>query len=219
MVFLKTNMEPRREEKQIDESRCTDSLPKGGEEQQTTADNLPVEFLCPLTNEIMKDPVSLGTTGLIFERVTIEKWLANNHNHPLTNIPLEAHDLVLSPNLELQLRIKDYFGKMRDLQSQVPENASDIQVPPIQDFDWLNLVSMESRRLERSDSFAQAYHGLMDRWGILTVAPVRIPSHEDSEPPLLEIDNHPDSDSLLLNRVHVVSSSDEDTLQNGEDTL
>ncbi|KAK7243306.1 hypothetical protein RIF29_38099 [Crotalaria pallida] len=61
---------------------------------------IPHEFLCPITLEIMTDPVIVAS-GQTYERESIEKWFKSNHNTcPKTREPL-AH-LSLAPNYALR---------------------------------------------------------------------------------------------------------------------
>ncbi|RLM99093.1 protein spotted leaf 11-like [Panicum miliaceum] len=45
--------------------------------------NIPDEFRCPISLELMKDPVIVAT-GQTYERVCIEKWLVGHHTCPKT---------------------------------------------------------------------------------------------------------------------------------------
>lgn len=61
-------------------------------------------FVCPITQEIMKDPV-IDHEGNSYERVAIEKWLEKNSTSPVTRNPLTRAQLV--PNRAL----KDLIAK------------------------------------------------------------------------------------------------------------
>ncbi|KAL9244080.1 hypothetical protein vseg_017890 [Gypsophila vaccaria] len=62
--------------------------------------DIPQEFLCPITLEIMTDPVIVAT-GQTYERESIQKWLDSNHRTcPKTGQTL-AH-LSLAPNYALK---------------------------------------------------------------------------------------------------------------------
>lgn len=64
-------------------------------------------FLCPLTLDVMQDPVILGATGLTYEREAIETWLSRNDTCPSTNIVLgRNHQLI--PNLNLKQAIDEW---------------------------------------------------------------------------------------------------------------
>ncbi|XP_057435698.1 U-box domain-containing protein 15 [Lotus japonicus] len=67
---------------------------------------IPHEFLCPITLEIMTDPVIVAS-GQTYERESIEKWFESSHNTcPKTRQPL-AH-LQLAPNCALKNLIEEW---------------------------------------------------------------------------------------------------------------
>ena len=55
------------------------------------------ELMCPLTHELMRDPVMLIEHGQTYERVAIECWLLAHNTDPLSG--LELQDKTLSPNI------------------------------------------------------------------------------------------------------------------------
>ena len=53
---------------------------------------IPDEFLCPITGEIMMDPVNVCAEGHIFEREAINRWSAEGRNNcPTCRTPLGSH--------------------------------------------------------------------------------------------------------------------------------
>lgn len=53
---------------------------------------IPDEFLCPITGEIMTDPVNVCAEGHIFERAAINRWSAEGRNNcPTCRTPLGSH--------------------------------------------------------------------------------------------------------------------------------
>ena len=54
------------------------------------------EFICPITMELMRDPVST-LDGQTYERAAIEAWLAEHDTSPLTGEKLSSK--VLIPNV------------------------------------------------------------------------------------------------------------------------
>ena len=71
-------------------------------------EEVPDEFLCPITREIMLDPVS-AADGHTYERTAIEEWLrAGNGRSPATNEALGSR--VLTPNHTL----KRLIARVRD---------------------------------------------------------------------------------------------------------
>ncbi|XP_057438913.1 E3 ubiquitin-protein ligase PUB22 [Lotus japonicus] len=74
--------------------------------------DVPSYFLCPISLEIMKDPVTV-TTGITYDRESIEKWLFSKNNTktitcPVTKQPLSdcSADLTLTPNHTLRRLIQ-----------------------------------------------------------------------------------------------------------------
>uniref|UniRef100_A0A8C6WH71 WD repeat, SAM and U-box domain-containing protein 1 n=1 Tax=Neogobius melanostomus TaxID=47308 RepID=A0A8C6WH71_9GOBI len=64
---------------------------------------VPDEFLCPITRELMKDPV-IAADGYSYEREAIESWInTKNRSSPMTNLPLLT--TLLTPNHTLKMAI------------------------------------------------------------------------------------------------------------------
>jgi hypothetical protein len=83
--------------------------------------SIPKEFLCAINGHVMKDPVRSNRTGLVYERATIELWLATRGAVcPITNEPLENSDLV--PDDDLRTRIKRYHIQQITMQRQTSTN-------------------------------------------------------------------------------------------------
>ena len=65
-----------------------------GKQAETRAEaEIPVDYLCPITQELMRDPV-LTCDGSMYERQAIEHWLTKRTTSPVTNEPLAALTLV-----------------------------------------------------------------------------------------------------------------------------
>lgn len=63
----------------------------------------PDEFLCPITRELMKDPV-IAADGYSYERESIESWIrGKNKTSPMTNLFLQT--TILTPNRSLKMAI------------------------------------------------------------------------------------------------------------------
>ncbi|XP_039983704.1 WD repeat, SAM and U-box domain-containing protein 1 isoform X1 [Xiphias gladius] len=64
---------------------------------------IPDEFLCPITRELMKEPV-IAADGYSYEREAIEGWInTKNRSSPMTNLPLLT--TLLTPNHTLKMAI------------------------------------------------------------------------------------------------------------------
>jgi hypothetical protein len=71
----------------------------------------PEMFLCPITQEIMQDPV-IASDGHTYEKEAIKKWTRCGRNvSPMTNLPFESAQLI--PNHNLKSAIEAY--KVKDL--------------------------------------------------------------------------------------------------------
>ncbi|KAM6985022.1 WD repeat, SAM and U-box domain-containing protein 1 [Aplochiton taeniatus] len=68
-----------------------------------TGSDAPDEFLCPITQELMRDPV-IAADGYSYEREAIESWIsAKNRSSPMTNLPLQT--TMVTPNRSLKMAI------------------------------------------------------------------------------------------------------------------
>ena len=67
---------------------------------------IPDEFLCPITGEIMTDPVNVCAEGHIFERTAINQWSQQGRNNcPTCRTPLGSH----RPERHLKQSISDWL--------------------------------------------------------------------------------------------------------------
>ncbi|KAM9189403.1 WD repeat, SAM and U-box domain-containing protein 1 isoform 1-T1 [Mergus octosetaceus] len=68
---------------------------------------IPDEFLCPITRELMKEPV-IAADGYSYEKEAMENWISNKRrSSPMTNLPL--HSLMLTPNRTLKMAISRWL--------------------------------------------------------------------------------------------------------------
>ncbi|KAL2342322.1 hypothetical protein Fmac_003607 [Flemingia macrophylla] len=91
----------------------------------------PNEFLCPISLELMKDPVTL-CTGITLDRETIERWFdEGNLRCPVTNQIVTNLDLI--PNHTLRMMIQDWCvdnrtsGVQRIPTPRVPVTPMEVQ--------------------------------------------------------------------------------------------
>jgi len=78
--------------------------------------DIPDEFLDPLMNEVMKDPVLLPTSNTIIDRVTIMKHLLSDDTDPFNRAKLTKEMLV--PQTELKKKIEDFFAEKRKIRNK-----------------------------------------------------------------------------------------------------
>ncbi|KAL2088051.1 hypothetical protein ACEWY4_016879 [Coilia grayii] len=64
---------------------------------------VPDEYLCPITHELMRDPV-IAADGYSYECEAIQSWIrTKNRSSPMTNLPLQT--TLLTPNHTLKMAI------------------------------------------------------------------------------------------------------------------
>ncbi|KAI3683699.1 hypothetical protein L1987_84212 [Smallanthus sonchifolius] len=68
---------------------------------------VPRYFLCPISLEIMKDPVTLST-GITYDRDSIENWLFSQKNNVCPVTKLVVFDIELTPNHTLRRLIQSW---------------------------------------------------------------------------------------------------------------
>jgi hypothetical protein len=77
----------------------------------------PVEFLCPITQEMMVDPV-FTTDGHTYEKAAIQRWLTHKRTSPLTGALLSSNNLI--PNQCARPRLPSgYAPSSRDRSTAV----------------------------------------------------------------------------------------------------
>lgn len=67
------------------------------------AADIPAEFLCPITKQVMADPV-MTADGTVFERVAIETWMASHVQNPLTGCPVGSKVVVAQSQLQRDIQ-------------------------------------------------------------------------------------------------------------------
>ncbi|XP_016128326.1 WD repeat, SAM and U-box domain-containing protein 1-like [Sinocyclocheilus grahami] len=66
--------------------------------------DVPDEFLCSITRELMKDPI-IAADGFSYEREAMESWINTpNRSSPMTNLPLQT--TLLTANRSLKMAIQ-----------------------------------------------------------------------------------------------------------------
>ncbi|CAL1412157.1 unnamed protein product [Linum trigynum] len=107
--------------------------PKQQESVSAAAPSCPEEFKCPLSKELMRDPVIL-CTGQTYDRPFINKWLeAGNRTCPLTQQVLSHTDL--TPN-HLIREIISHWCKNQGLEFPDPIHYMDEAGITSSDHDW-----------------------------------------------------------------------------------
>ena len=91
-----------------------------------SAPAIPDEFLCPISYEVMEDPVLLED-GHTYDRKSIESWLASHSTSPMTNTRLSSK--ALSPNYALRAAIERWRAAAPAPPPGTPSTDSDGATP------------------------------------------------------------------------------------------
>ena len=79
----------------------------------------PENFLCPITQEIMNEPV-ICSDGITYEKFAIYRWLENHDTSPVTRQIISNSNLI--PNIALRNTIQDYLKSNNSTQPVLAEN-------------------------------------------------------------------------------------------------
>jgi hypothetical protein len=89
---------------------CKASASKFVDRLTAAADSMrmavPDSFRCPITQDVMVDPVIVTETGHTYERSAIEEWLRTHNTDPTTNVQLRSNNLI--PNHSLRSSIQEF---------------------------------------------------------------------------------------------------------------
>ena len=91
-------------------------------------------LMCPITQDIMKDPVQ-GSDGQTYEREAIVRWLNQKNTSPLTNLPMTIHDLKV--NAAIKYLVDQYHaGNLSGLSKKInTDNNNDRNVSSNNNFE------------------------------------------------------------------------------------
>ncbi|EKX54794.1 hypothetical protein GUITHDRAFT_54844, partial [Guillardia theta CCMP2712] len=68
--------------------------------------SIPTSFLCPITHEVMENPVLVIESGHSYEEAAILHWFSSHRTDPLTNISLSC--LAFVDNHTLRNAIQEF---------------------------------------------------------------------------------------------------------------
>jgi len=82
------------------------------DEKKRLIDSLPRGFLCPISMELMTQPV-VSPTGITYDRQSLTGWIEEHHSDPATQAPLKMDNVY--PNLALRDMIQEWLVDHRFL--------------------------------------------------------------------------------------------------------
>ncbi|KAG6517130.1 hypothetical protein ZIOFF_020510 [Zingiber officinale] len=94
---------------------------------------VPHHFICPISLQIMKDPVTT-VTGITYDRASIERWLLVDRKPicPVTQQPLPDDQALLTPNHTLRRLIQSWFDAADDRCPDIQDLVRGLFVPRLQ---------------------------------------------------------------------------------------
>ena len=96
----------------IDNLLNSDTNSKGKEQESV---KIPPEFLCPISKEIMKDPV-IASDGHTYERANIEAYLKQHNKSPVTGVGMD-HSFVF-PNHSVKKLIEKFLSENKSIMEE-----------------------------------------------------------------------------------------------------
>lgn len=104
---------------------------------------IPMHFRCPISLDLMKDPVTLST-GITYDRESIERWIeSGNGTCPVTNLALDSFEEI--PNHTIRRMIQDWCVENRSRGvERIPTPR--IPVAPRQVSDACDRIAAATRR-------------------------------------------------------------------------
>ena len=143
---------------------------------ENNEENIPQEFICPITLQMMKDPVIMPD-GQTYEREAIENYLRTNPISPLTREPMTIDQA--RPNYSLKSLIEN-FKKTGQIKN--PENQENNPKPKEEDPN-----KIDSKKQVKIKTFkAEAYESEKDKDQVFMNITVE-PEKETTRKPILLI--------------------------------
>jgi hypothetical protein len=97
--------EEEEEEEEKEKEKESDAGTVTQPESCTRPPSFPDHFICPITINLMTDPVC-ASDGCTYERAAISSWLETHNSSPLTGLELDSH--ALFPNILIRKMIREY---------------------------------------------------------------------------------------------------------------
>jgi len=107
LIILTKKNDDKIEKEETKDEKPKDEKPKD-EEPKVDEDDDPEEFLCPITQDVMEDPV-IAEDGHTYERTAIVTWVEKHGTSPITTDPINKN--ILITNRVLKSQIDAYLEK------------------------------------------------------------------------------------------------------------
>ena len=96
-------------------------------DQSSNSNNPPERYICPLTLEVMENPVRIRTTGHTFEKGAILRWVVTKRKFtcPLTRKPVHPGDLIEDERLKQEIQSWKYLAELEEKLEQITFGCRD----------------------------------------------------------------------------------------------
>ena len=84
---------------------------------------VPPDFYCPISGDLMNDPVS-EPSGQTYEKSQIYQWLDQKQTSPITNLPLQKSDLI--ENSAVKRAIDSIRSKLQEDQLKIESKLTEL---------------------------------------------------------------------------------------------
>ena len=136
-------------------------------------DDIPPQFLCPITQELIQDPVST-LCGHTFERAAIEQWFEGHGTCPADNLPVGVKKV--TPNYSLKSSIEDFVKQRPEMEIKLQEHKDFCKAIQIREEDLQRLTEKIREQHEATSVLGflksvklDQYHAVLDEHGFDTM--------------------------------------------------
>lgn len=118
-----------------------------------TSIEIPEDFICPITHEIMRDPI-VNKEGRVFERAAICDWIrASNGTCPLTRKPIKISEFVSYRMLQLKIELWRQENNVEIADGEIAnEQIGEKTVSPLELFCSADAIVQSARRKNKYNS-------------------------------------------------------------------
>lgn len=110
--------------------------------------DIPHEFICPITQEMMKNPL-MSRYGQTYERDAILTWLSNHNNLcPLTRQVLNVSDLIRNRTLLTKIEVWKKLNGLIDLRYGHEDDSEDSRRDGGNDYDDMPCILLTCRKTD-----------------------------------------------------------------------
>ena len=100
-------------------------------DQQSAGSGLPDALFCPISLDLMVDPVTVVETGQTYDRAAIKSWLYTHSTDPITNVELRSKKLVPNIAIRQMLQAIDEQTSTGSSESLVCPISLELMVDPV----------------------------------------------------------------------------------------